>query len=342
MKKYLQLLWLSFACAIMLAGAQLAGLLPVDTRPYVEKKYAGWSGVLRACVCSEWQAGASLTRWLKARAAEFEKNHEGVYIEFTPVDKAGLDKLRTGGLRPPELIFFSPGMLDSADGLISLPAPDDLRSELRSRHALPVAMGGYIWVYNRALCPLGPDAALAILLPDGGGRNFSRALEALCSGAPAREIPAQGAGLDIGLPTASMIPARSPDALERFIAGDLGCTIVTQAELARLERLRDAGRGPDWACAGGGAYAWTDQLLYAAATHQGGQDGGAREALAREFIACLLTEEAQRELCGAGAFSVTGRRVHGDLSPWGMLDAQLCSLPLRAVPPFPEQAAGSG
>lgn len=337
MKKYLQLLWLGFAVLLVLAGIRLSARLPMDTRPYVEKKYAGWNGVLRAWICCGWEAGGSFTRWLNNCAADFEKSHDGVYIEFTPVDSAMLAQMYSGGLRPPELIFFSPGMIADGRGLVPVSAPDNLRAELRTPHALPVAMGGYIWVYNRSLCAE-PSAEDAVLLPDADGRDFTSALAALQSGTPMPgTTPApRNVDLDLGLPASAQALPRSDSALEDFIEGRLPCTIVTQAELARLERLRDAGRGPDWACAGSGAYAWTDQLLYAAATRQGGADGDAREALAEEFIRSLLEPDAQQGLCGIGAMSVTGIRIHGDLSPYGALDDALCRLPLRVPEPFSE------
>ena len=82
--------WGRWTCVLLLAAAIFGALwagrhLPVDTRPLIEEKYAGWSGVLRAWVCSEWEPGGSLLRWLNACAADFEKRHEGEYVEFPPV-----------------------------------------------------------------------------------------------------------------------------------------------------------------------------------------------------------------------------------------------------------------
>lgn len=463
MKRMLSLICLLVVALLLPAAAKIYQDLPTDAHPYVEKKYAGWSGVLRAWVCVEWEAGGSFVRWLNACAADFEKRHEGVYLEFTPVQPEAMRAVGESGIRPPELLFFSPGVLTDPALLKSIDPGDAVRPELAvsgEGRALPVAMGGYIWVYNRTLCPDGfalPEAP--VLLPDDRARSFSAALVALMSGAAeaeggeAEEIP--DPGLDLGLPagpvrlslsragetrscvtgggscaaagvatsvalfsgichvrsnteelpsttallwsessragrtrscvhggtpmatgTASKLTAILPqtkgatsaasayplwntgaasdpvayplqetaaasdpgadsaradgaapevadDALERFIAGELSALPVSQRELSRLVRLRDAGRGPDWACAATGVVAYTDQLLLSGVVGQADGDGAEREALAEEFIALLCTGQMQQRLADVGAFSVTGARIHSDFSAYAPLDALL-------------------
>ena len=111
---------------------------------------------------------------------------------------------------------------------------------------------------------------------------------------------------------------------------------MSQRELSRLARLREAGRGPDWACAETGAAAYADQLLLAGAVAQPDGEGAAREALAEEFIALLCGEEMQRRLAEIGAFSVTGARIHSDFSACAPLDALLNGRRLIAVDGFSE------
>ena len=118
-------------------------------------------------------------------------------------------------------------------------------------------------------------------------------------------------------------PEVADDALERFIAGELSALPVSQRELSRLVRLRDAGRGPDWACAATGVVAYTDQLLLSGVVDQADGDGAEREALAEEFIALLCTGQMQQRLADVGAFSVTGARIHSDFSAYAPLDALL-------------------
>ena len=362
MKRLLSLICLLAVALLLPAAAKLFQELPADAHPYVEKKYAGWSGVLRAWVCADWEAGGSFIRWLNACATDFEKRHEGVYVEFTPVTREAMRAMDTSGIRPPELVFFSPGVLVDSGSLKPIGPGEVVRAELREcggGRALPVAMGGYIWVYNRALCPDGfalPDAPVA--LPDDGARSFSAALVALMSDAPEAkrdsEIELPDAGLDLGLPAnaggapspsepdsarAECAPEFTDDALERFIAGELTTTVVSQRELNRLIRLRDAGRGPDWACAATGAAAYTDQLLFAGVIAQFDESGAEREALAEELIALLCDEEMQRRLTDIGAFSVTGAQIYSDFSALAPLDGLLNGRRLIATHAFSEYSA---
>lgn len=346
MKRLLQLLCLLAAAALLPAALLVSRCLPADSHPYVEKKYAGWSGVLRAWVCAEWECGGSFTRWLNGCAAEFEKSHDGVYIEFTPVSADALRGTGENGIRPPELILFSPGTLDDPSQLAPLPAPDALRSELRDIGggvACPVAMGGYIRVYNRQLVGGAPSPGDPVALPaDDGARSFSAAAVALLSGAPADEATgeeeAPEIGLDLGLPASADANASgltvAEDALDRFIDGELPALAITQAELARLIRLRDAGRGPDWSCAASGRVAYTDQLLFAGLVAQEGDGAEDRLALAEEFVTFLLGPDAQQALASIGAFSVTGERIHDGLSPYAEMDALLNGRELLVADPW--------
>ena len=52
MRKSLQLLCLICVLALIVAAARIFPRLPADSQPYVEKKYAGWNGVLRGWISS--------------------------------------------------------------------------------------------------------------------------------------------------------------------------------------------------------------------------------------------------------------------------------------------------
>jgi len=130
--------------------------------------------------------------------------------------------------------------------------------------------------------------------------------------------------------------AADENALDMFIDGALPWTIVNQAGLARLNRLREDGRGPDWACAPAGEYAWADQLLLAGVPQQQGTAAAEREALAGEFAASLTADEAQAALADEGVFSVTGETIHSGFSVYAPLDALLASVPLATANPFSE------
>lgn len=349
MRRILSIICALFVAALLPAAWMVSHGLPADTGSYVAQKYDGWNGVLQAWVCCEWKAGGSFITWLNRCAAEFEKAHEGVYIEFTPVSAQTLQDMWDSGLRVPEIIFFSPGTLGTHDGLRKLNTPDALRDDLRiSDTALPVAMGGYIWVYNRALCGGAPDREQALpltMLPDGHGRCFSAALIGLLSGERLVEETVPDMGIDLGLPAnADMREAAlaiSEDALDEFIDGSLPCLPVTQAELARLARLQESGRGPDWACGISGDFAWADQLLLLGLTEQEGTDFGERMALAEEFAHGLFEDDSQAALADTGVFSVTGRTIHTDFSAHAELDVLLNSRTLIVPEIFSEYSCAN-
>ena len=344
MRKSLQLLCLICVLALIVAAARIFPRLPADSQSYVEKKYAGWNGVLRGWISSEWSCGGSFVRWLNACVAGFEKRHEGVYLEFTEVDAAAMADLGDSGIRPPELVLFSPGVQVDAARLLPLDAQAALNCG--SDRALPVAMGGYIWVYNRALCDGAPtinDQDVLTLLPDGGGRSFSAAAVALLSGESdgGAEITLPDPGLDLGLPAMAQSDIeviQSEDALTDFINGQLPYLIVTQAELARLIRLRDAGRGPDWVCAATGEVACADQLLLLGIVDQSDEAGEQREALAAEFAAYLLGEDCQKKLADIGGFAVTDVQLYSSDSAYAPMEALLRSRSLAVPDAFSEHS----
>lgn len=344
MRKSLQLLCLICVLALIVAAARIFPRLPADSQSYVEKKYAGWNGVLRGWISSEWSCGGSFVRWLNACVAGFEKRHEGVYLEFTEVDAAAMADLGDSGIRPPELVLFSPGVQVDAARLLPLDAQAALNCG--SDRALPVAMGGYIWVYNRALCDGAPtinDQDVLTLLPDGGGRSFSAAAVALLSGESdgGAEITLPDPGLDLGLPAMAQSDIeviQSEDALTDFINGKLPYLIVTQAELARLIRLRDAGRGPDWVCAATGEVACADQLLLLGIVDQSDEAGEQREALAAEFAAYLLGEDCQKKLADIGGFAVTDVQLYSSYSAYAPMEALLRSRSLAVPDAFSEHS----
>lgn len=349
MRKSLQLLCLICVLTLIVAAARIFPHLPADSQPYVEKKYAGWNGVLRGWISSEWSCGGSFVRWLNACAAGFEKRHEGVYLEFTEVDAAAMTDLTDSGIRPPELVLFSLGVQVEAARLLPLDAQTAVNCG--SDLALPVAMGGYIWVYNRALCDGAStinDQDVLTLLPDGGGRSFSAAAVALLSGESdgGEEITLPDPGLDLGLPAmaqSGIEVIQSEDALTDFINGDLPWLVVSQAELARLIRLRDAGRGPDWACAATGEIALADQLLLLGIVDQSDESGAQREALAAEFAAYLLGEDCQKKLADIGGFAVTDVQLYSPHSAYAPMEALLRSRCLAVPETFSEHSvAGAG
>lgn len=325
--------WRTLACLLILALTIPAALhmkrgLPPNPQPMIEKKYSGWSGVLRLWVREDCSVGVgSVSAWLNRCVAAFEKRHPGVYVQPEYVDAGALS---AEGVLPPDLILFPPGGVD-ADLLAPLDLDPPIRDGLpRDDRATPVLLSGYMWVINAGLIDRAPgswrDTGLAIaVLPDDAAHLRTAALLALCSSKYSEEAPTQPSmpqvdielGLSAPSPTDTPAPApsegtlscRLPEdfepadsAFQDFINGDAAAMLVNPKEVRRLEALSEQGKGPDWRLASAGDAAFTDQTVYIGAVNQ---DNMEKLALCRDFAAHLLSEECQGQLCRVGAFSVT-------------------------------------
>lgn len=344
MRKLLHIIALILVAVLALCCIGISSRLPTDAQSFVAKKYAGWSGVLRAWVSARWSCEGSFIRWLNACAADFERVHNGVYVEFTSVREEALREIGSGdglrddsSLRAPELIFFSPNAFDAAAMLEPLALDVNLKRGLICGLACPVAMGGYIAVANAAAGDI--DFGALPTLPDDGGRCFSLAAlcfadaEGLADGDAAREaVP--DAGIDIGLPASAAM--KTPASLEEFVDGTLPALIVSQKELGRLMDLRDSGRGPEWRCLAAPRYALADQLLLAGVPQQSGEAADARGELAAEFLQYLLGDDAQRRLADIGAFPATNVRAYSDQAAYGEMERGLWEAQLVAPNYFSE------
>ena len=116
--------------------------------------------------------------------------------------------------------------------------------------------------------------------------------------------------------TCESAAASAADALTRFMNGELRAVPVTQREIARLLRLQDQGRGPEWRlqCSG----AWTDQVMYLSIV------AGGQEALSQEFLAHLLSPECQARLAKVKLLSATASPA--DYSPGSAMEAMQLSM----------------
>ena len=311
MKRSLHMICLFLSAALIGGVALISPYLPADNGVFVEKRYAGWSGVLRCWVAADWTCAGNFNSWLNRCAASFEKKHEGVYLEFTAVSPQAIREMGGEGLRPPEILFFSPGILSDSHML---------------ENWKPLCMGGYIWVYNCALM----DENDLISMQAG-----SMAELALLSGDMAKPVIPEP-GIDLGLPVLSQ---NADISLDSFIDGEIPALCVNQAELARLIRMRENGRGPDWACRISGEYALANQLLLGGIVRQNDENASERTPLARDFLAHLLTEDCQKMTADIGAFPVTNIMAYSDFSPYSDMEQLLRSRTLLTPPVFSEYSA---
>lgn len=323
---------------------RLSSFFPLNTNPLIEEKYSGWSGVLRIWVYEGWQPGTgSANSWLTLCSNNFEKNHEGVYIQIQYVHESALINLCENGILPPDIILFPPDVIESPRYLAPLCAVDSLKHNLRNSgsyqgmiYALPILMGGYIWAYNTALLEFIPDSWENISLPvgipsDEKHHKWSAALMGLCSSPYYDKVSEDNSSffvnpsLDLGLPsTGNYIipdPTETPpsakpsycrlsenflfseSAYSQFLNGNIAAVPVTQREIYRLEQLSSQGKGPEWQISITGDITFSDQILYAAVIDN--SINLEKQELCKEFISFLLTEDCQNQLYRIGAFSTT-------------------------------------
>lgn len=345
MKRWLHWLYLAIILATIPGILAASRVLPLEKKTLIEEKYSGWNGVLRVWLP---ESEKEMVGWLNRCASEFEKRHNGVYVQVQTVpDLGGLD---AEGVRPPEIVMFTPGQSIRYDLLAELPRMP-VRFPLQMTNiAVPLALGGYAWAINTDLIDAIPAdcASLEIALPtDTEDASYSAALLALSTGVAPESSERPLPGVDLGLtperaateaPTVEAVPCRlpsdltaSPDAFARFQNGEAAAAVVGPAEIARLESLSAQGRGPDWRLEVTGTRAFTDQILLGAAVASGDE----RESLAVEFLQSLLQDDCQKLLGKYNRFSVTDAPT--DLpaaDPLTAVDASLRSDALLVPPAF--------
>ena len=362
---------LCFLCLVLLVPLLLHArrVLPVDTRPLVAEKYAGWSGVLRMWVFEGWPCGSgSLSPWLNHCIARFERNHPGVYVQPRSVDAGAIASFNESGILPPDMILFPPGLLNAPTGLLPIPHPRDLRPSLSECgsldgmiYAVPVAMGGYLWAWNTALTDGIPvdwrDGALTLAVPEPEAwRRWDAALLALCAGRPATPSddessptpPELSGGLDLGLSMAEspapteappsddvpLQPIRLPSDLQ--YSESAWHSFTNGEAAATIVTQREIRRLQALADRGKGPD-WRLAPGDAAFTDQllalalvDRPDAADQQSLCWEFLSFLLTDDCQQSLFLAGAFSVTDSDSgYSAGDPLATLDAALHDGALR-------------
>lgn len=343
--------WRTIACLLVLcltvpAALKMKNGLPGDVQPLIEKKYGGWSGVLRLWVREGWATGSAA--WLNRCIESFERRHPGVYVQPEYVDAGALS---AEGLAP-EMLLFPPGEVDGerfAPLDIDVAIREDLPRDVR---AAPVLMCGYMWAYNAEMLNGVPNTWRGVSLavpPDETCRHWSAALLALCSSKYSEKLPQNEpvGEIELGLseegaantpaPQAGTLNCELPedfafdgDAWHAFINSDAAALLVTPREVRRLEALSD--QGPDWQLGEAGEMAFTDQILFIGVVDQ---ENPEKLKLCRAFVQHLLSEDCQGELHRMGAFSVTGAGsgyVPGDRL--ADMEAMLRAKPVIAPAPF--------
>lgn len=349
-------------------------ILPIDTRPLIAEKYAGWSGVLNLWIYEGWPCGSgSISPWLNQCIAGFERAHPGVYVQPQFVDAGAITSMNDSGILLPDMLLFPPNLLASPKGLLPLAIPENLRPALchsgqwkGSTYAIPVAIGGYLWALNTELISALPDswhdtdAVLSVPSPEPW-RRWDAALLALCAARYAPSDPASAtmstasplgevelglAGGETPVPTASPETNRKATLCRRLPADfhydeDAWRHFVNGESAAMPVTQREIRR----------LQALSDQgkeprwqlspgdngftdQLLAMAIVNR-EDHADRQTLCADFIVWLLTDTCQSSLYRASAFAVTDVLSGYDSSdPLAMLDQSLRDSSLSVPPIF--------
>ncbi|MDR1600304.1 MAG: hypothetical protein LBS11_10630 [Oscillospiraceae bacterium] len=274
----------------------------------------GWQGVLRVWVCQDWSSSAM--GWITKQAAAFEKSHKGVRVSVRRVPKGAW--LAEDAVLP-DVIIFSPGMVDEPRGLLArFGQPEGfIREAARSgewageQYALPLALGGYVALANNALWPEGSPLAE----PAPAGKRTRYAIHAPGGGALAALT-----GWEAGLIAARSLERpegfgeASPDAAySAFVGGNVAALVCSLDQARRFGALVSAGRGFDYRIETPMS-GFCDQVLLIGKAEGG--DDRKRGDMAVAFIHAVTGKDAQDTLLDAGLIpALAGADKAGSATP---------------------------
>ncbi len=326
---------------------------PFPKDDMLKEKSDGFSGVLRLWISEENSASAyGLSAWLSKESERFEKKHDGVYVQITPVSKKTLASFSYAAELPPDMIVFSPGTLEGDDGLIQTDAHRHLRNEFQNYESglcTPVAMGSSFWAVRKEneRTPLSGKTLLF-------EKNASlRALYALKQDLSSTAPKGTSYEIDLGLPisenknneyiieaTSEIAPGPESrideNAKAYFIKGEGDALFMMQKDLPYLVNAAGA---PEFEIVMTGEL-YADCLSLFAVTDT--KTGEARE-MCVQFLEHLLSEEAQKRLESAKAFSVTGEVIYSGKMHYQEIEMLLSDIKIVPAPAFsytedPEEA----
>ena len=298
----------TLACALIVASAPyVVARLPVPSAGLTALPYEGWSGVLRMRVYQGFRSGSgSIVPWLNKCLGIYEKRNQGVYVQVETVSAAALGRLLEDEPRP-DMLVFTPGALEDAQGLLALDMPGGLIPELagacawqQGRGCVPLCYGGYGLIVNTdAMESLPNDWAAALDAQYSAATRSRRAHYAL-------QVPGEGDWPQAARSLLGELPAdgRLPDdylqcsaqkAWQDFARGDVACIPASQWHLRRLALLAAEGKAPAYRFYPSGS-GYTDQYFAAALVDTGLGDAEARASACRGVIEYLAGEEAQGRL----------------------------------------------
>lgn len=323
-----RILLLGAVTLAVLITIQSIHLFPLPKTDSLSADSPVFSGVLRLWICEEASAAPSgLSAWLNAESARFEKANDGIYVQVTPVSRKTLSSFSYAANLPPDMVVFTPGVLDNSSGLLPVKGCEEIRKELINYEnglCTPIAMSPSCWAVRSGgeAIPLS-GKALLVEKSDAAG-----ALHAMLSDASEAVIPPKRSGIDLGLP----IPEEKADSFIIEKSGEIipgpGSKVLENARSAFLKGEGDAlfvsgktlrhliNASFDFSLIAAGSL-YIDNLSLFSITDT---PNGEKLAACIRFFEHLLSKEAQLRLSQYGAFSVlsdirlyTARQYYSDM-----------------------------
>ncbi len=269
------------------------------------------------CVLELWHTDSfeggknSRAGYLKARAAEFQRIHSGVFVLVRQVSEEELIN-RLGEGQMPDMFSFSAGVGERLLPYLEEYGGGNFRQTLRAsathggrQYALPWCMGGYaFFCYAGRLTKAGVTAEQfaknplqpALASKSGGLLGYGRAQY----NNPAAALKAFA--LPDGNANAGTQNYTQAEAYAAYATGRVSVLLGTQRDLVRMENALLSGRADGFHMVPVSGY--TDLVTYF------GLAKGADARVAEAFFEYVLSPRAQQALSGIGMFSVTGEGVY--------------------------------
>lgn len=349
-----RLLLLGAVLLLSFFAFQSLDVFPLPKDDIISQKSQKFSGVLRLWIYEENSpASPSAAPWLIRESAQFEKKHDGVYVQVSEVSRETLASFSYAAELPPDMIVFSPGTLESAVGLIHPGSQKDLLNEFTDYadgFAIPIAAGAHAWAVRADAPDPGQVSGKTIFIEEGDEKS---ALYALSSDAPKTPSYGMQFGLDLGLPapensesaplvieeSSVIIPGEgsriTKNAHLSFIKGDCSALLVSGKTLSKIINASSA---PDFKIISAGEM-YIDALSLFAITDT---PEDSKRDMCVLFLEHLLDKEAQARLSSCGAFSVRDDlTLYPAKKHFSDMEMYLHTLPLIPAPAFERKDVSS-
>lgn len=305
----------SFILVVGLAAAALVWALPhLPIRPQTQSG-ASYEGVVELWNVESFEGGVgSRESWLKSRAAQFEKQHKGLFVHVTTLTVEQLSQKLNDGDNF-DMICFSRGAGTIVKDKL---APIDCQADVRQNFALSGQINGAQYalpLYAGAYCLFAREQMLSQsdLVVGALTKTVTRkvgkttvTLQPLTCGFTPYNSPLSALALSGGRGKANVAEnVTQYMAYEQFVANRTAVTLLgTQRDMYRLGQKEQTGRIDPLVFAPLGGY--TDLVQYVAIS----QTAEGKQQACKEYAHFLLSEQSQSALVNLCMFSVLDKTFY--------------------------------